>query len=37
MTNYEKYKDELIESEYGDYRCSACGIEWMLDDQKKER
>ena len=36
MTNYEKYKDELIESEYGYYMCSACGIEWMRDDLTPE-
>lgn len=25
-------RGEWVESEYGSYICSACGIEWMLDD-----
>lgn len=27
---------EWIESEYSSYICSACGIEWMLDDGTPE-
>lgn len=27
---------EWIESEYGSYTCSACNIEWMLDDGTPE-
>lgn len=32
----EEVRCEWIESEYGYYMCSACGIEWMLDDLTPE-
>lgn len=27
---------DWIQTEYGDYRCSACNIEWFLDDGAPE-
>ena len=32
----EEVRCECIESEDGYYICSACGIEWMLDDGAPE-
>lgn len=32
----EEVRCEWVKSEYGSYICSACGIEWMLDDWTPE-
>ena len=32
----EEVRCDWAQTEYGDYRCSACGIEWMLDDLTPE-